>query len=102
MDKEKNALLRIQGAAHFIKGFAEPGGRNLPEVLSKINEIIKAANELESIQKNKKAMGFFWQTADGRLHFSQGSINPKEIHDNGKPVHVAYLGEEAPLIKTKR
>ena len=42
-----------------------------------------------------RAVGLFWQTSDGKWHFSPGSIKRGDIHDNGRPIHVAYLGEEA-------
>lgn len=41
------------------------------------------------------AVGLFWQTSDHRWHFSAGSTNVGDIHDNGRPIHVAYLGESA-------
>lgn len=45
--------------------------------------------------REMKAVGLFWQTADGKWHFSPGSIDRGDIHDNGRPIHIAYMGEEA-------
>lgn len=42
-----------------------------------------------------KPVGLFWQTSDRRWHFSPGSTKRGDIHDNGRPIHIAYLGEEA-------
>lgn len=42
-----------------------------------------------------KAVGLFWQTGDGKWHFSPGSTDRGDIHDNGRPIRIAYLGEEA-------
>lgn len=54
------------------------------------------ADELRSYAvSERKAIGLFWQTADGRWHFSPGSTNRGDIHDNGRPIHIALLGEEA-------
>lgn len=40
-------------------------------------------------------VGLFWQTADGRRHFCEGAFKRGDIHDNGRPIHIALLGEEA-------
>lgn len=43
-----------------------------------------------------KPVGLFWQTVgDGKLHFCEGNLKRGDIHDNGKPIKIAYAGEEA-------
>ena len=39
-------------------------------------------------------MGLFWQTADGKWHLAPGSTDPWDIHDNGRPIHIALLGKQ--------
>ena len=53
--------------------------------------LLKAAREREEL----KSIGLFWQTSDGKWHFSEGSVNPWDIHDNGRPIRVAYIGKES-------
>ena len=45
-------------------------------------------------------IGLFWQTVGepGKWHYSPGSTDPWDIHDNGKPIHIALLGERVQRI----
>ena len=49
----------------------------------------------ETAPLDREAIGLFWQTSDGKWHFSPGSTKRGDIHDNVRPICVAYLGEEA-------
>lgn len=40
-------------------------------------------------------IGIFWQTVgDGKWHFNEGVFDPWDIHDNGRPMHIALLGKQ--------
>mgnify|MGYP001578582310 CR=1 FL=1 len=49
----------------------------------------------EPVATQGEVVGLFWQTSDGKWHFIPGSTKRGDIHDNGRPMRVAYLGEEA-------
>lgn len=55
----------------------------------------EAIASVEAPRSEIEPIGLFWQTADGRWHFSAGATKRGDIHDNGRPIRVAYLGEEA-------
>lgn len=50
---------------------------------------------IPSATRESTPIGLFWQTADGRRHFCEGVFKRGDIHDNGRPIHIALLGEEA-------
>ncbi len=68
--------------------------RLLPEAEIAAEAAFKSLDCL-SVPSEKEPIGLFWQTADGKWHFSPGSLNRGDIHDNGRPIRIAYLGEEA-------
>lgn len=46
-----------------------------------------------SEQREPTPIGLFWQTTDGKWHFNAGVFRRSDIHDNGRPMHIAYMGE---------
>lgn len=50
----------------------------------------------QTAQPKLKRVGLFWFTADGRRHFCEGAeLKRGDMHQNGRPILVAYEGEEA-------
>lgn len=94
-----------EGAEHdlFTVGFYAPGG--YWEADSDHTDENKAAERVHYLNGGKVApaseklalepLGLFWQSGDGKWRFSPGSTNRGDIHDNGRPIRIAYLGEEA-------
>jgi hypothetical protein len=64
-------------------------------IASAFARIAASVARSESTRREPTPIGLFWQTADGRWHFSPGSLKRGDIHDNGRPIHIALLGEEA-------
>ena len=46
------------------------------------------------VPREPTPIGLFWQTSDGKWHLAPGSLDPWDIHDNGRPIHIALLGEQ--------
>lgn len=56
-----------------------------------------AATFARSERREPTPIGIFWQTvADGKWHFNEGVFCKDDVHDNGRPIRIAYVGEEAP------
>ena len=45
---------------------------------------LKAAQQLKQI-------GWIYELADGQIVFTEGDLDPKEVHDNGRPTHRVYI-----------
>ena len=65
------------------------------DLLDVLADAAMALEHQAAAVSEKVAIGLFWQTSDGKWHFSPGSTNRGDIHDNGRPIRLAYLGEEA-------
>lgn len=76
--------------------FNVENGLNLSEPLRRTIAAFADACASRSATPKLEAVGLFWQTADGRWHLCEGATRRGDIHDNGRPIRIAYMGEEAP------
>lgn len=79
---------------YTTKAYAMFGHEHQQYARRKVYEAIIA--ECSTPSEIREPMGLFWQTADGRWHFCPGVFKRGDIHDNGRPIRIAYAGEEAP------
>lgn len=68
------------------------------EMRAKLKELLRA-----DVAREPTPIGIFWQTvSDGKWHFNEGVFCKDDIHDNGRPIKIALLGEEAPQSNSER
>ena len=82
--KRINALLSAVPCPPTDLGFNSPADRLAQRLQAAVSETA-----------TPKRIGLFWKTSDGHLHFCEGAeLRRGDIHDNGRGLKVAYIGEE--------